>query len=293
MAEALTFLMGKFPAVLPGELRYARNHMWAREEGAGLRFGFTSYAIRLMKDVYFLDWCISAGDAVDLLQQIGNIETSKAVSDLFAPVAGTVCAFNAELLKDPSGINVDGYDAGWLFEMERANGPLLSVVEYHEYLTANWEKTQHIKGKINTETKTVSPSGEAARHRFSAPANNWTDHERHRHRRAVAGEEPGQAGLEESLTAASSWSRGSTSRCFLSTTSMRAHRPHVPGRVSGDMVVLAWMFRAPRSGCSTRRNQGPIGERRLPPAPTRMRKKRRPAPKGIARSACRTGTSTA
>jgi glycine cleavage system H protein len=154
MPESMTFLMGKYPAVLPGELRYARNHMFAREEGGILRFGFTSYAIRLMKDVYFLDWCVSAGDTVDLLQQIGHIETSKAVSDLFAPVAGTIRTFNGELLNDPSGINVDGYGAGWLFEMEGANGPLLSVVEYHEYLTANWDKTQRlIKGKINTESE--------------------------------------------------------------------------------------------------------------------------------------------
>jgi glycine cleavage system H protein len=152
MPQDLTFLMGKHSAVLPGDLRYARNHMWARAADDALRFGFTSYAIRLMKDVYFLDWCISAGDAIDHLQQIGHIETSKAVSDLFAPVAGTLRAFNADLLNDPSAINVEGYGAGWLFEVEHAKGPLLSVEEYHEYLAANWEKTQRlIKGKINTE----------------------------------------------------------------------------------------------------------------------------------------------
>jgi glycine cleavage system H protein len=152
MPDELTFLMGKFPAVLPGDLRYARNHMWCREVDGGLRFGFTSYAIRLMKDVYFLDWVVSGGDRVAASQQIGNIETSKAVSDLFAPLEGTIRVFNAELLKDPSGINVDGYGAGWLFEMEATAGPLLSPQEYHDYLAANWEKTQRlIKGKINTE----------------------------------------------------------------------------------------------------------------------------------------------
>jgi glycine cleavage system H protein len=152
MPDDLTFLMGKFPAVLPGSLRYARNHMWARPEGQGWRFGFTSYAIRLMQDVYFLDWCVSAGDRVELLQQIGHIETSKAVSDLFAPLAGTVTAFNRELLDDPSGINVDGYGAGWLFEMAAAGDTLMTVSEYHQFLADNWEKTQRlIKGKINTE----------------------------------------------------------------------------------------------------------------------------------------------
>lgn len=152
MSEALTFLMGKFPAVLPGELRYARNHMWCRPAGERLRFGFTAYAVRLMQDVYFLDWVVNAGDAVELLQQIGHIETSKAVSDLFAPTAGTLAEFNQELLKDPTPINVDGYGEGWLFDMTGPAGELLSAAEYHEFLAANWDKTQAmIKGKINTE----------------------------------------------------------------------------------------------------------------------------------------------
>ncbi len=152
MADDRTFLMGKFPAVLPGGLRYARNHMWASPEGELLRFGFTSYAIRLMQDVYFLDWQVSTGDAVEVLQQIGHIETSKAVSDLFAPVAGTITEFNRELLSDPSGINVDGYGAGWLFAMRSDGAGLLTVDDYHQHLADNWEKTQRlIKGKINTE----------------------------------------------------------------------------------------------------------------------------------------------
>jgi glycine cleavage system H protein len=154
MAEPLTFHMGKYPAVLPADRRYARNHMWAEEQPAGLwRFGFTSYAVRLMQDVYFLDWSISAGDSVTLLQEIGHIETSKAESDLFAPLAGTLVEFNQALLADPSGINVDGYGAGWLFDLKPDDrGLLMDVSDYHQYLSDNWEKTQRlIKGKINTE----------------------------------------------------------------------------------------------------------------------------------------------
>ncbi|HZY85632.1 MAG TPA: glycine cleavage system protein H [Gemmataceae bacterium] len=153
MADDVTFLMGKFPARLPGELRYARNHMWARAEGGRWRFGFTAYAVRLMQDVYFLDWQVSAGDRVGLLQEIGHIETSKAESDLFAPAGGTIAAFNGALLDDPSGVNVDTYGAGWLFEMDDCRGEgLMGVEEYHRFLADNWEKTQAlIKGKINTE----------------------------------------------------------------------------------------------------------------------------------------------
>src|SRR5207302_11134910 len=149
MPDDLTFLMGKFPAVLPGGLRYARNHMWCRTEGERHRFGFTSYAVRLMQDVYFLDWSLGDGDAVHLLQEIGHIETSKAESDLFAPIAGTLVRFNDALLNDPSAINVEGYGAGWLFEIASGDpSPLLDAGGYHRFLSDNWENTQrHLKGK--------------------------------------------------------------------------------------------------------------------------------------------------
>jgi len=143
MAEPMTFLMGKFPAVLPGELRYARNHMWCRTVEDRQRFGFTSYAVRLMKDVYFLDWSVNANDTLALRQEIGHIETSKAESDLFAPIAGQLLAFNQELLKDPTPINVDNYGAGWLFEMAGA-GETMSVTEYYQFLEAGWENTQRL-----------------------------------------------------------------------------------------------------------------------------------------------------
>ena len=145
--------MGKFPAELPGDLRYAAtNHMWCRAVDGRWRFGFTAYAVRLMQDVYFLDWSVNAGDTVQQLQQIGHIETSKAVADLFAPIAGALVQFNQELLKDPSAINTDKYGAGWLFEMAGDVAVTKDVQEYHQFLTDNWEKTQRvIKGKINIE----------------------------------------------------------------------------------------------------------------------------------------------
>ncbi|HKB42702.1 MAG TPA: glycine cleavage system protein H [Gemmataceae bacterium] len=152
MPEDLTFLMGKFPAVLPGGLSYARNHMWCRPDDGRCRFGFTTYAMRLMQDVYFLDWTVGDGTAVQPGQQIGHIETSKAVSDLFAPMGGTVTSFNKDVLDDPSAINLDNHGAGWLFEMEGDAEGLLTVAEYHRHLADNWEKTQRlIKGKINED----------------------------------------------------------------------------------------------------------------------------------------------
>jgi glycine cleavage system H protein len=149
MADDVTFMMGKYPAPLPGDLRYARNHMWYRVADGALRFGFTAYAVRLMKDVYFLDWSVSAGDALTLKQEIGHIETSKAESDLFAPIAGTLLRFNQELLDDPSPINTDTYGAGWLFEMAGDAAATMSVTEYQQFLEAGWENTQRmLKGHV-------------------------------------------------------------------------------------------------------------------------------------------------
>jgi glycine cleavage system H protein len=142
-------MMGKFPAVLPGDFRYCRNHMWAKEVEGRWRFGFTAYAVRLMQDVYFLDWSVNEGDSLQLKQEIGHIETSKAESDLFAPIAGTLVQFNRELLKDPTPINVDNYGAGWLFEMTGPGEGIMNVEEYYQFLDQNWEKTQKmLKGHM-------------------------------------------------------------------------------------------------------------------------------------------------
>jgi glycine cleavage system H protein len=162
MSDELTFLMGQFAAKFPTDRRYARNHMWAQQYPAvgdewssshaplRVRFGFTAYAVRLLQDVYFLDWCVEPGSGVREKQQIGSIESKKAESDLFAPLAGTLTAFNQELLADPSAINVDKYGNGWLFEMEAQAHTLLSPTEYLQHLESVWEVTQRtIKGQMN------------------------------------------------------------------------------------------------------------------------------------------------
>lgn len=146
----LTFMMGKFAATLPGDLRYCRNHMWCRPGVDGRhRFGFSAYAVRLMQDVFFLDWCVNEGDSLAIKQQIGNIESSKATSDLFAPIAGALTAINQEILKDPSGINVDGYGNGWLFQIAGDIAATMDAQAYYDYLAAGWENTQRmLKGQM-------------------------------------------------------------------------------------------------------------------------------------------------
>lgn len=149
MTEPLTFMMGKFPAPLLADRRYCKNHMWCQAVDGVNRFGFTTYAVRLMQDVYFLDWEINEGDTIALKQKIGHIETSKAMSDLFAPIAGTLVRLNPELLNDPSAINVDMYGKGWLFEIAGSDAETLSMNDYHAFLEAGWEKTQNmLKGHM-------------------------------------------------------------------------------------------------------------------------------------------------
>ena len=148
--EPLVFMMGQFAARIPTDRRYARNHMWALPMAGGYRFGFSAYAIRLLQDVYFLAWSVDAGTQLRERQAIGEIESSKAESELYAPIAGTLAEFNQNLLADPSGINVDGYGAGWLFTIEGPGDTLLSPEEYVKHLGESWkiaEKT--IKGQIN------------------------------------------------------------------------------------------------------------------------------------------------
>jgi len=152
MAKRLfTFMMGEYHAEFPADRLYARNHMWALPmENGVLRFGFAAYAVRLLQDVYFLDWMVAEKTPLVDKQEIGQIESQKAEASLYAPTAGTLVRFNAVLLKDPSAINVDKYGDGWLFEMTGGGNELLSPEDYLQHLEAVWEVTQRtIKGQMN------------------------------------------------------------------------------------------------------------------------------------------------
>ena len=172
MAEDQVFAIGKHRAHLPGKLLYAAtNHLWAtRADGTGVgmspgvwRFGFTSYAIALMKDVYFLDWSFAPGMTLTHLAEIGHIETSKAESDLYCPAGGVLHRINETLLEDPSAINTDGYGSGWIYEIDCAPAPnhLIDGAAYLKHLQDNWEHTQRVlKGGINSIVDEVDPNGE-------------------------------------------------------------------------------------------------------------------------------------
>ena len=148
-------MMGEFAAEFPTDRQYAVNHMWAQEQIDGnLRFGFSAYAVRLLQDVYFLDWSMDAPAVLTAGQEMGSIESKKAESSLYSPIQANLLRFNDELMEDPSAINTDKHDRGWLFEtdiqpQEEAQ-QLLTAEAYLELLVTVWKQTQRtIKGQLN------------------------------------------------------------------------------------------------------------------------------------------------
>lgn len=145
-----TFMMGEFKAEFPGDRLYAKNHMWAQARDNTFRFGFSAYAVRLLQDVYFLDWEIEAPTEMTVKHEMGAIESKKAESSIYAPCKGNLITLNESLLNDPSAINVDKYESGWLFEMEVAEPDFLTSTGYIEHLEIVWQDAQRtIKGQMN------------------------------------------------------------------------------------------------------------------------------------------------
>lgn len=151
MIEERVFMMGEYEARFPSDFYYAKNHMWAQKQDSGQwRFGLSGYAVRLLQDVYFLDLTVEPEMRLTARQEIGSIESKKAESSLYSPIAGTVTKLNDDLLQDPTAINVDKYGAGWMFELESESDELLSVDAYLQHLNQAWEVAQRtIKGQAN------------------------------------------------------------------------------------------------------------------------------------------------
>lgn len=158
-SDELLFMMGEYKALFPTDRLYGKNHMWCQVTGdlravaasdCTVRFGLSAYAVRLLQDVYFLDLVVEPAMPIKARQEIGSIESKKAESSLYSPVGGTVTAVNEALIDDPTGINLDKYGAGWMFELRCDTTPLLSPADYLEHLTAAWEIAQRtIKGQAN------------------------------------------------------------------------------------------------------------------------------------------------
>lgn len=124
-------------ATYPAELRYTREHEWAKIEGKRARIGITHYAQDQLGDVVFVE-LPKVGGKVTQLQTFGVVESVKAVSDLFAPISGVVVEVNQDLTREPERVNRDPYGAGWLVVVELSNPAeaetLMTAAQYEEFL---------------------------------------------------------------------------------------------------------------------------------------------------------------
>ena len=124
-------------ATYPAELRYTREHEWAKVEGKRARVGITHYAQDQLGDVVFVE-LPKVGAKVTQMQTFGVVESVKAVSDLFAPLTGTVVEVNQDLTREPERVNRDPYGGGWLIVVELANPAeaekLMTAPQYEEFL---------------------------------------------------------------------------------------------------------------------------------------------------------------
>jgi glycine cleavage system H protein len=102
---------------VPGELRYSREHEWARVEGERVVVGITDYAQDQLGDVVYVG-LPSPGTAVAAGAPLGEVESTKSVSDVYSPVAGKVLEKNAEVEGNPELVNDDPYGKGWLVVIE-------------------------------------------------------------------------------------------------------------------------------------------------------------------------------
>ena len=105
-------------------LRYAKSHEWARPDGDVVTVGITQYAVDQLTDVIHLE-LPKAGTAVTAEKPFGEIESVKAVFDLYAPVTGDVVEVNSALAADPGRINADCYGSGWMLKIKPAPGATL------------------------------------------------------------------------------------------------------------------------------------------------------------------------
>jgi glycine cleavage system H protein len=121
--------------VIPDDLRYTAEHEWVRDLGDGrVRIGITHYAQEALGDVVYVS-LPEAGAAVDAGQSFGEVESTKSVSEIYAPLGGEVVARNEALESRPELVNTDPYGEGWIAEITLADGGvdrLLDAAAYRE-----------------------------------------------------------------------------------------------------------------------------------------------------------------
>ena len=126
-------------ANIPEDLRYSKDHEWIRVDGDVATIGITDYAQHSLGDVVYID-LPRAGDKLNSHEAFGSVESVKAVSEIFTPIAGEIAEVNEGLNDTPEAVNNDPYETGWMIKVKMENpleaDGMLSAAEYEEYLEA-------------------------------------------------------------------------------------------------------------------------------------------------------------
>jgi glycine cleavage system H protein len=118
----------------PDDVRYAESHEWARSEGEKIKVGITDYAQDQLGDIVFVE-LPEVGDKFDKGQEFGTVESVKAVSELYLPVAGEIVAVNSSLEDSPEKVNDTPYNDGWMVEVKADNpSELDGLMDHQAYL---------------------------------------------------------------------------------------------------------------------------------------------------------------
>lgn len=124
----------------PKELRYSKEHEWAKVEGKRVRVGITKFAADRLSDVVYVE-LPKVGSEVAFMQTFGVVESVKAVSDLYSPVSGKVVEINQALVEKPEVINTDPYGEAWMIVVEpRDPGELKRLLDADAYMALIGER---------------------------------------------------------------------------------------------------------------------------------------------------------
>ena len=121
----------------PSDRKYSKEHEWVKLEGDTARIGITDYAQDQLGDVVYVD-LPEAGATIAQFEKMGEIESVKAVSDLYAPISGEVVAINDGVVEKPEVVNSDPHGAGWLLDVRVSDASetekLMSAEEYDAFV---------------------------------------------------------------------------------------------------------------------------------------------------------------
>lgn len=125
---------------VPENLRYTKDHEWIEVSNDIASVGITDYAQHALGDVVYIDMP-RVGDKFNSHEAFGSVESVKAVSEMFMPIAGEIVEVNDGLNDAPENVNNDPYSSGWMVKVKMDNpheaDAMLSSIEYEEYLAAN------------------------------------------------------------------------------------------------------------------------------------------------------------